>query len=465
MEQQDRRRFAVILAAGDGKRMGSDRPKVLCEVLFKPMLRWVEDACHAAGIDELYIIAGDQQDLLEQAVSPGCRFFRQPERRGTGHAVMMASEAFAQGGDLLVLNGDAPFVSPQAINAAYAEHLSQGCAVTLMTAKLEDPSGYGRILRGEDGRVLAIVEQKDATPEQLQIKEVNPGAYWFRTEFLRDALPRLTCQNAQGEYYLTDTVGLASADGLRVGGCAALDPDTALGANDRRALQQLNECARRRIIQQHLDNGVDIPFSDGIVIGPEVEIAHDAVILPGTILRGKTRIGAHAVIGPNSYLVDSQVGEGSRINASYLTDSTVGKDSSVGPFSQLRPNSHLGDGVKLGDFVEIKNSTVGDKTSVAHLTYIGDSDVGAYCNFGCGVVTANYDGNQKYRTTIGDRAFIGCNTNLVPPVTVGEGAYTAAGTTIDEDVPAGALAIGRVHQQIKEGWSDEKIAFKKDAKK
>ena len=214
------------------------------------------------------------------------------------------------------------------------------------------------------------------------------------------------------------------------------------------------------MLERHLDNGVDIPCFDGVMIAPDVQIEHDAQVLPGTVLRGNTRIGAHSVIGPNSYVENSIIGADTRVLASYITDSTVGSGTRIGPFTQLRPDSHIGDGVKIGDFVEIKNSTIGDRTSLAHLTYIGDSDVGCDCNFGCGVVTANYDGNHKFRTIVGDRAFIGCNTNLVPPVRVGTGAYTAAGTTVDADVPDGALAIGRVRQQIKEGWSDRNINFK-----
>lgn len=460
MRTGDRRRFAVILAAGDGKRMKSDRPKVLCEVLFQPMIRWVEDALRAAGVEEICIVEGDQGGLLRQAVSPECTFYRQEQRRGTGHAVRMAAETLAKGGDVVVLNGDSPFIDAQTINAAYRQHREEQNAVTVVTAHIAAPFGYGRILRDSAGAVTGIIEEKDADAKQKQITEINSGAYWFDAAFLADALGRITADNAQGEYYLTDALGIALADGLRAGGYTAPDSDVTLGANDRRALKKLNEIARQREIDRHLDEGVDIPCDDGVIIGKGVTIGHDTLILPGTILLGKTSIGAHCVIGPNSYLVDSSVGDGTHVNASYMTDAFVGENSTIGPFAQMRPNTRLGSGVKIGDFVEIKNSTVGDKTSIAHLTYIGDSDVGSQCNFGCGVVTANYDGCRKFRTVIGDRAFIGCNTNIVPPVQIGEGAYTAAGTTVDEDVPAGALAIGRVRQQIREGWAEKNINFK-----
>ena len=459
MNEQSRRVCAVILAAGDGKRMKSDRPKALCEVLFKPMLKWVEDACRAAGIDEIWVVAGANAELLE-AAAPACRFVCQTERRGTGHAAMMAAEAYRAGGDVLVLNGDAPFVEPQALRDALAMHRAGKNAVTLLSARLDDPFGYGRVIRGKGGAVAAVVEEKDADEAQRAVCEINSGAYWFDAAFLAKALKGLTPKNAQGEYYLTDTVAASNAAGLRAGAFICADADMTLGANDRRQLRTLNEIARMRVLERHLDNGVDIPCFDGVMIAPDVQIEHDAQVLPGTVLRGNTRIGAHSVIGPNSYVENSVVGANTRVLASYVTDSTVGSGTRIGPFTQLRPDSHIGDGVKIGDFVEIKNSTIGDRTSLAHLTYIGDSDVGCDCNFGCGVVTANYDGNHKFRTVVGDRAFIGCNTNLVPPVRVGTGAYTAAGTTVDADVPDGALAIGRVRQQIKEGWSDRNINFK-----
>ncbi|MEM1485019.1 bifunctional UDP-N-acetylglucosamine diphosphorylase/glucosamine-1-phosphate N-acetyltransferase GlmU [Oscillospiraceae bacterium PP1C4] len=460
MSIKNRRKFAIILAAGDGKRMKCDQPKVLCEVLFQPMLKWVENACRSAGLDEIYIVAGDQPDALSQVVSSDCSIVIQAERRGTGHAVMMAADALGAGGDVIVLYGDAPFINEDVINAALAQHQAQRNAVTVVTAKVSDPTGYGRIIRGADGEIAGIVEQKDATDAQRKIDEINSGVYWFDAAFLADALQKLTCQNAQGEYYLTDTVKIALETGARAGGFLCEDGDVILGANDRKGLKLLNEIARNREIDRHLSNGVDIPLDDGVIIGLGVFIDHDARIMPGTVLLGDTKIGAHAVIGPNSYIKDSTVGAGSSILSSYLTDSTVGEGTTVGPFTQLRPNSHIGNGAKIGDFVEVKNSTIGDKTSVAHLTYIGDADVGSQVNFGCGVVIANYDGIHKFRTTIGDRAFIGCNTNLIPPVRVGEGAYTAAGTTVDSDVPDGALSIGRARQEIKEQWAAKNINFK-----
>lgn len=457
----ERRRQAVILAAGDGKRMKSDQPKVLCQVLGRPMLTWVEEVCRQAGIQEIIVVAGDRPELLRPAVSESCRFVQQRQRLGTGHAVLAARELLDPAADVAVVCGDAPLLRPEDLKSAHARHQQEQNAVTLLCARLEDPTGYGRVVRRADGGVDAIVEERDASASQRQIQEVNSGAYWFSGAFLRDALPQLTAQNAQGEYYLTDTVALAVGAGLRAGAYLCPQPDAALGANSRRQLQQLNGIARRQVLDRHLENGVDIPLEDGILIGPQVRIGPDTQILPGTILEGETSIGPGCVIGPNSMLKNTTVGAFCQIKASWLTDSTVGDHTTIGPFSQLRPGSHVGDHVKIGDFVELKNTSLGDHTSVAHLTYLGDSQVGEWCNFGCGVVVANYDGNHKYRTVVGDRVFVGCNTNLVPPVTLGDGSYTAAGTTVDQDVPAGALAIGRVRQENKPGWADEHVAFKK----
>lgn len=449
---------AVILAAGDGKRMKSPNPKVLCEVLFKPMLRWVEDACRAVGITDIIIVAGEDDAPL-RAVSPDCAFVRQPQRLGTGHALMMA-KPLLHGGQVLVLNGDGPLITPDTIRDALGAHLEQKNAVTVIAATVDNPTGYGRVVREAPFR---IVEERDASDAIRSICEINSGVYWMDGAFLQNSLlpENFHRENAQKEYYITDLIGIAQKQGKNAGAYVSSDGVELLGANDRAGLARLNRAARDRVLDAHLENGVDIPFADGVVIGPDVSIAPGARILPGTILLGHTKIGGGCEIGPNSRLENAEIDAGSKIQASWLTNCTVGQNCTVGPFAQFRPDTHLGDGVKVGDFVELKNTTVGDATSVAHLTYLGDCDIGKNCNFGCGVVTANYDGKRKYRTAVGDRAFIGCNTNLISPVSVGEGAYTAAGTTIDSDVPAGALAIGRSRQEIKEGWADKNIAFKK----
>lgn len=438
--------------------MKSRQPKVLCQVLFKPMLRWVEDACRGAGIDDIVIVAGDDEASLRGAC-PSCSFVRQTQRLGTGHALLTAKPLLKPEGHVLALNGDGPLITPGTIRAALDLHLREGNAMTLVAGLPDDPTGYGRILTDP----LRVVEEKDADEATRAIRQVNAGIYWFDAAFLAQALVQESFHNdnTQKEYYILDLIGAAQKLGKSVGVSVCTDGAEILGANDRAGLARLNEAARDWIIAGHLARGVDIPFRDGVVIGPDVQLAPGARVLPGTMLLGNTQVGEDCEIGPNSRLSDAAVGAGSKIQAPWLTECTVGENCSVGPFAQFRPDTHVGNGVKVGDFVELKNTNIDDRTSVAHLTYLGDCDIGKNCNFGCGVVTANYDGKQKYRTTVGDRAFIGCNTNIISPVHIGDGAYTAAGTTVDGDVPAGSLAIGRSRQEIKEGWADKNIAFKK----
>lgn len=452
---------SVILAAGDGKRMKSARPKVLCQVLFKPMINWVADSCLAAGIPHNSAVLGENADMVREVLPGGFSVCLQAERRGTGHAVMMAADFIRESGaeHVLVAGGDAPFLSAGTIRDAYSLHLSSGAAVTLVTAKIDEPAGYGRILRSGN-RVIAIVEEADADDAEKAITEVNSGAYWFESRFLLEALARLDTGNAQGECYLTDTVEAAFRQGLVIQAYTAPDPDIVLGANDRRALQKLNQTARRRVLDRLLDGGVDIPLEDGVMVGVDVSVGPDTRLLPGTVLQGGTSIGSGCVIGPNSVITDSRIGDGCVIDQSRVDRSRLGRAVHIGPFTNIRPNSDLDDRVKIGDFVEVKNSTVGENTSIAHLTYIGDTDLGKRCNIGCGVVTVNYDGTNKFRTQVGDDSFVGCNTNLVAPVRMGDRTYSAAGTTVTENVPDDALVIGRARQVVKENWSKTRGRFK-----
>jgi len=451
---------AILLAAGDGKRMKSKQPKVCCEVLFKPMLCWVLDSCRGADIKDqntCVVVSDDPRGVLDLIPQGVCTAV-QAERLGTGHAVMCASgflkDLLDRGiKDVAILCGDAPFVSSDVLKAAYLHHRDNGSTVTVITAKLDDAGRYGRIIRDENGSFLKITEAADATPDELSVKEINSGSYWFSVAFLLEYLPKLQAQNAQGEYYLTDMISLALSAGLKADAFVCSDPSIALGANDRAGLAQLNAVAHDVILDRHYANGVNIPLTDGVMIGPDVEIGCDTTILPGTVICGKTVIGEGCTIGPNSRIIDCTVGGGCNIDSSRLEQSRVGNGVRIGPFAQLRPNSDIADNVKIGNFVEIKNSTVGEKTSFAHLTYIGDSDFGARINVGCGVVTVNYNGKAKYRTTVGDDAFIGCNTNLIAPVTVEQGAYVAAATTVTENVPADSLTIGRVRQSFYPGYA------------
>lgn len=451
----------VILAGGHGKRMKASLPKPMLEVLDTPMLGWVIRACEKAGLSRICVVTGYKAQYVELYLNNRYRTALQPEQLGTGHAVMQA-EKFMQeftDGNTLVLCGDAPFMDSDTISGALRLHEEQENAVTVITAELDQTRGYGRILRGENG-IAAIVEEKDATEAQRQVREVNSGAYWFRTKALLELLGGLSQSNAQGEYYLTDTIGLALERGMKASAYRTENPDVVLGANTRRDLLHLNEVARQRILDRHMDNGVNFVCTDGIIIGNDVEIGADTTILPGTILKGKTKIGAKCTIGPNCLIENCTIGERVTLNYVQAYESEIEDAVKAGPFVHIRPNTHLKNGVKIGDFVEVKNSTVGEQTAIAHLTYVGDSDVGKKVNFGCGTVTVNYDGMKKQRCVIGDNCFIGCNTNLVAPVKLGKGAYTAAGTTVTKDVPDYALAVERADLKVKEGYSLRKLRDK-----
>ena len=449
---------AVILAGGQGKRMKSELPKPMFEVLGEPMLEWVVSACERAKLTDLCIVKGYNAQVIEDYIGDRYTTVLQPQRMGTGHAVMMAVDWLKEriGGNVLILCGDAPFIDSETITAALEQHTKQGNAVTIITSEAEDPKGYGRILRGKNG-VTGIVEDKDATAEQKAVREINSGAYWFRTESLIKALGEIKPNNSQGEYYLTDSVYILISHGERADAYISPNPNVVLGANDRKALLKLNDTARHEVIGRLMDEGVEFLCTDGVSIGRNVKIGAGTKILQGTILRGNTVIGSDCVIGPNCLIENCQVGNKTILNSVQAYESKIDDGAKIGPFVHIRPDSHIKSGVKIGDFVEVKNSTIGERTSISHLTYVGDSDVGSNVNFGCGVVTVNYNGEKKFRTTIGDNAFIGCNTNLVAPAKVGNNAYTAAGTTVTKDVPDGALAIERGELRFKEGFGNERL--------
>lgn len=460
---------AVILAAGEGTRMKSKKPKVLAEVLFKPMIDWVIESAKACGMEEenICIVTGHGREQLEAHLPKGVQTVEQTERLGTGHAVMQAREFLRAHGsaNVLILGGDAPFLDGETAACALEYHSRAGSAATVISADVSDPTGYGRILRDKNGDFSGIVEEKDASDAQKQICEVNSGAYWFNIQALLIALEKMETNakyrlNAAKEYYLTDAIEILRSMGQRVSTFNSKSADVVLGANDRDQLAQLNEIARLRVIRRHRLEGVSIPFDAGVVIAPDVRIGRDAEILQGTILKGATVIGEDAVIGPNTVLENCTVCDGASVVQTYGTDAIVGAGTQVGPFARLRPGTQIGDQVRVGNFVEVKNSTVGDGAKISHLSYIGDTDVGKDVNIGSGCATVNFTGKEKFRTTIGDHAFIGCDTSLVAPVRVGERAYTGAGSTITEDVPDDALALGRARQVVKKDWVKVKKPYK-----
>lgn len=445
---------AIILAGGKGTRMKTDLPKVMCEVLFEPMISHVIKAVKNAGCENICVITGHKHELVEAALPADVETAFQSERLGTGHAVMMARDFIHrhEHDDILILNGDGPLMDAETINKAFDYHKENGNAITLISAIVDDTNGIGHIKRDENGTLLRIVEHKDANEEEKKIRESNAGCYWFKGDMLLYALDRITNNNVQHEYYLTDSLEILIQKGCNVGAYVVENAEVTLGANDRKQLNQLNNIMKRGILDRHMINGVNIPSTDGVLIGTDVVIGNDTTILPNTILVGKTTIGNGCVIGPNTYIKDSAVGSHVTLDNTKLTDSTVKDGADAGPFAHIRGGSVIEENVHLGNFVEVKNSTVGTGTKCAHLTYVGDADVGEHVNFGCGCVTANFDGVKKYRCKIGDHAFLGCNTNLIAPVEIGERAVTAAGSTITNDVPNDALAIARARQVNKENY-------------
>ena len=445
----------IILAAGESKRMKSAKSKVLHDVLFQPLIKWVIDA--AKDADNHIVVIGHCADQVRDALGDSVEYVEQKERLGTGHAVMQAKTYLENyDGDILIMTGDSPLITRETVNAAYDFHKNSGNTVTVLTANVDNPYGYGRIIRDSNNNVKKIVEQKDVTEEENLVSEINSGMYFFDAKELLGALGMLTNNNAQGEYYLTDTLEIILSKGLKVGAYIVEDNNEILGINDRIQLAEAQAIMQDRIVCKHLVNGVTFLAPETAYIGKDVKIGNDTIIMPNTIIKGKTEIGSGCVIGPNTQITDSKIADSVEINSSVILESFIDENTVVGPFAYIRPHSKIGKNIKIGDFVEIKNSTIDDNTKVSHLTYIGDADVGKNVNFGCGTVLVNYDGTKKYRSTIEDNAFIGCNTNLVSPVNVKENAFIAAGSTITDDVPENSLAIARARQVIKTEWKRKK---------
>ncbi|MNI00834.1 Bifunctional protein GlmU [compost metagenome] len=459
------KRMAVVLAAGQGKRMKSKLYKVLHPVCGKPMVGHVLDTVKATGCQRTVVVVGHGAEKVKAYVGQDAEYVLQETQLGTGHAVKQAKDLLGgEAGTTVVICGDTPLVTAETLEGLMALHEGQNAAATVLTAVMEQPAGYGRIIRGDDGGVQKIVEQKDCTPEEAAVNEINTGTYCFDNAKLFAALDKVTNSNNQQEYYLTDVIGILRAQGDIVLGYQAHDAAESIGVNDRLALSEAENLMRQRINRGHMLNGVTIIDPASTYIAADVVIGADTTLYPGTVLKGKTVIGEDCIIGPSSEIENCVIMNGAEVKHSVLNQAQVGARTSVGPFAYLRPGAVLGEEVKVGDFVEIKNASIGDGSKVSHLSYVGDATVGKNVNVGCGAITVNYDGYNKSRTEIGDDAFIGSNVNLVAPVTVGKGAFVVAGSTITRSVSENDLAIARVRQENKPGYA-EKIRTRAKAKK
>lgn len=462
--ETDRRTVAAVLAAGLGKRMRSALPKVLHEVGGRPMLLRVLAAVRQAGVDEAIVVTGNGASAVEDAVASAAdlapmpvRFARQQEQRGTGHAALQALSALPRSGEsadtVLVLPGDAPLLDADVLRGVLLAHHTTGAAATLLTARMQRPDGYGRVLRDGAGQVVGIVEDRDATPEQRRIQEINTLVACFDRARLEGALALCRTDNAQGEIYLPDTVGILHQQGYKVEAILADDADSALGVNDRRALATAEATLRRRVLEGWMDAGVTVVDPLSTYVDDAATLGQDCVLLPGTVIQGPCDIGAGCRLGPGAHIRASRLEHGCIVWHSVIEHSELGPDCRVGPFAHLRPGSRLGARVDVGNFAEVKNARLGDGTKQHHHSYIGDADVGVGVNVGAGAITVNFDGRRKHRTVIGDGAFLGCNANLVAPVQVGAGAFIGAGTTVTRNIPDDALAVGRPDLQLRLGWA------------
>ena len=452
--------YSIILAAGEGKRMKSNIAKPLQQAAGKALVEWVLDTAEETGSDENIVVIGHKAEDVKAYLGDRAKYAYQYEQLGTGHAVMQGIESIKDvDGTVMVLYGDSPLIEAETLKRVREDHSKKMRAATVITAIADEPYGYGRIVR-ENGEIVRIVEQKDASEDEQKKTEVNSDMYFFDIQKLKESLSKITNDNSQGEYYITDVIEIMLSEGEKVGAYVT-DLEQTMGVNDKLQLSQVGKILNRRKVEALMLAGVTIIDPDKVQVTTNVKVGRDTVLYPGTVLEGDSVIGENCVIGSNTSLNNCKVGNNTKILETVGIDSEIGSDTNVGPFAYLRPGTKVGSEVKIGDFVEVKNSTIDDGTKVAHLTYIGDADVGKRVNFGCGTVVVNYDGVNKHRTIIEDDCFIGCNTNLVSPVVVRHGAYTAAGSTITDEVPPESLAIARSKQVVKEQWT----AKRKDSKK
>lgn len=441
---------AVVLAAGQGTRMKSQIPKVLHPIAGKPMVNWVLETVSETGAEPIVLVIGHGADQVRQSVGTRAMFVEQTEQRGTGHAVLQARDTLRGKADtILVTYGDMPLLKPTTLQPLVARHAATRATITMLTLIADDSMAFGRIVRDADQRVIGIVEEADATPAQLAIKELNCGVYCFDAEWLWSHLDQLKPSGKKSEYYLTDLVAIAVSERCAIETIVSRDVDEMIGVNTRVQLAQAEKIIRTRINEMWMLAGVTLTDPATTYIDATVEIGPDTIIEPNTYLRGKTKIGANCQIGPNTIIRDSQIGDECKILSSDLTQAIVEDRVQMGPFARLRPGAHLARGVKVGNFGEVKNSYVGEESHIGHFSYIGDTQMGKRVNVGAGTITCNYDGKRKHRTVIGDDVFIGSDTMLVAPITIGDRARTGAGSVVTKDVPPDSLAVGQPARVIR----------------
>ncbi|WP_181351144.1 bifunctional UDP-N-acetylglucosamine diphosphorylase/glucosamine-1-phosphate N-acetyltransferase GlmU [Thalassobacillus sp. CUG 92003] len=456
-------RYAIVLAAGQGTRMKSKLYKVLHPVCGKPMVQHVVDQLNRVQLNELITVVGFGAEKVQDHLGEQSHYVIQEEQLGTGHAVLQTSDILAdKQGTTLVVCGDTPLLTSETLQHLLDHHEKEGAKATILTAHAENPAGYGRVVRNSSGDVERIVEHKDATGEERSIQEINTGTYCFDNAFLFNALNSVSNDNVQGEYYLPDVIGILKQEQEKISAYQTPEFTESLGVNDRVALSQAEKMMKQRINEHHMKNGVTIVDPDNTYIAPDVEIGQDVTIHPGSMIDGVSVIQDDVTIGPHSTISNCDIGTGTEITQSVARDSQIGARVYIGPYAHIRPQVNVDDDAKIGNFVEVKKASVGKGSKVSHLSYIGDASIGSGVNLGCGTITVNYDGHNKHLTTVEDDAFIGCNSNLIAPVTVGKGAYVAAGSTINKDVPAEALSIARARQTNKEGYASKIKATKKD---
>lgn len=447
------KRYAVVLAAGQGTRMKSKLYKVMHPVMGKPMVGHVVDAALEVEMDKIVTVTGVGAETVQEYLRNKSAYVLQEEQLGTAHAVKQAASILKdKEGTTLVICGDTPLLTSETLSGLVDFHESEGAKATVLTAHANEPFGYGRVIRSNNGAVMKIVEQKDASEEETKVQEINTGTYCFDNKALFNALEKVTNENIQGEYYLPDVIEILKKQGELVAAFQLDNMDEALGVNDRVALAQAHKSMKERINEQHMRNGVSIIDPANTYIESNVKIGQDTIIEPGVYLKGNTEIGRDVLIGTHSVIADSKIGNNVKITSSTIEESIMGDNSDIGPNSHLRPQTILKESVHIGNYVEVKKATIGNNTKIGHLTYVGDAELGENINIGCGTVFVNYDGKNKHKINIGDNAFIGCNANLIAPVTVEKNTYVAAGSTITDTVPENALAIARARQTIKEGY-------------